>query len=111
MKKVLVIGATGMMGSHLVPLLLEKGNAVDGVTLDNVTSDNLMLRYMKKNAYDNNVLLELLQNGYDGIIDFLHYGDPNFFKNRSQLFLKNTKHYVYMKNDSFFVLPRHVNRP
>lgn len=30
MKKVLVIGATGMMGSHLVPLLLEKGYAVDG---------------------------------------------------------------------------------
>ena len=40
MKKVLVIGATGCMGTHLVPLLLHKGYSVDGVTLDDVQSNN-----------------------------------------------------------------------
>lgn len=98
MKKVLVIGATGMMGSLLVPLLLEKGYAVDGVTLDDTVSENPALRYIRTDAYDDNVLRELLQNGYDGIVDFLHYGDPNFFKNRSQLFLKNTKHYIFLSS-------------
>ena len=52
MKKVLVIGATGMMGSHIVPLLLEKGYAVDGVALDDVKSNHPNLRYIKTNAYD-----------------------------------------------------------
>lgn len=50
MKKVLVIGATGMMGSHLVPLLLEKGYAVDGVTLDDTVSENPALRYIRTDA-------------------------------------------------------------
>lgn len=98
MKKVLVIGATGMMGSHLVPLLLEKGYAVDGVTLDDTVSENPALRYFKTDAGDENVLRELLKNGYDGIIDFLHYSNPNKFKERSRLFLKNTKHYIFLSS-------------
>lgn len=98
MKKVLVIGATGMMGSHLVPLLLEKGYAVDGVTLDDTASENPALRYIRTDAYDDNVLRELLNNGYDGIIDFLHYANPNQFKERSSLFLNATKHYIFLSS-------------
>ena len=98
MKRVLVIGATGMMGSHLVPLLLEKGYCVDGVTLDNARSFDPALRYIKTDASDENVLRELLKNGYDGIIDFLHFGDSERFKTRSRIMLKNTKHYVFLSS-------------
>lgn len=98
MKKVLVIGATGMMGSHLVPLLLNKGYAVDGVTLDEAKSDNENLRYIKTNANDETVLLELLKNNYDGIIDFLHYDNAEIFQKRSKLFLENAKHYIFLSS-------------
>ncbi len=97
-KKILVIGATGMMGSHLVPLLLNKGYSVDGITLDDVRSNNPMLRYFKADATDNNVLIEFLKNDYDGIIDFLHYSDTQAFKKRSELFLKSTKHYIFLSS-------------
>ena len=33
-RKVLVLGATGAMGQHLVPLLAEKGYQIDGVAFD-----------------------------------------------------------------------------
>lgn len=98
MKKVLIIGATGMMGTHIVPLLLEKGYAVDGVTLDDVKSNHPALRYIKTNANDESVLRELLKNGYDGIIDFLHYTDSNVFKARSHMFLEATKHYIFLSS-------------
>ena len=98
MKKVLVIGATGMMGAHIVPLLLDKGYAVDGVALEDVKSNHPALRYIKANAYDESILQELLKNGYDGIIDFLHYGNPNIFRARSRMFLEATQHYIFLSS-------------
>lgn len=97
-KKVLIIGATGMMGSHLVPLLLEKGYMVDGVTLDDARSEHPALRYIKTDAGDEKVLLDLLQNGYDGIVNFLHYSDPNAFKRCSELLLSHTEHYIFLSS-------------
>ncbi len=98
MKKVLVIGATGTMGSHLVPMLLEKGYQVDGVTMNNVLSDNENLRYIKANAQDETVLANLLKNGYHGIIDFMHYADIEAFKKKAKNFLENTKHYIFLSS-------------
>lgn len=98
MKKVLVIGATGTMGAHLVPALLQKGYAVDGVTLDNAMSKKANLRYIKTNAHDKAVLQELLKNGYDGVIDFLHYADIEDFKIKSRMFLENVGHYIFLSS-------------
>lgn len=86
------------MGSHIVPLLLAKGYAVDGVALDDIKSNHSNLHYIKTNAYDENVLRELLKNGYDGIINFLHYSDSNVFKSRSRMFLAATKHYIFLSS-------------
>jgi nucleoside-diphosphate-sugar epimerase len=98
MKKVLVIGATGCMGAHLVPMLLQKGYAVDGVTLDAAVSNHPHLRYFQKDGTDVDVLSELLKNGYDGIIDFMHYPDIEDFKRKVRTFLENCKHYVFISS-------------
>jgi len=98
MKKVLVIGATGMQGSHVVPLLLNKGYQVDGVSLDDAHSTHENLRYIKANAYNIDFLKEILKNQYDGIIDFLHYWDAEDFKKKVPLFLENTKHYIFLSS-------------
>ena len=98
MKKVLVIGATGMQGRHLVPLLLKKGYAVDGVTLDNVTSSEPNLRYFQMDATDDAVLRALIKNGYGGIVDFLHYDDLAAFKARMPMLLENTGHYIFVSS-------------
>lgn len=95
-KKILVLGATGAMGVYLIPELLKMGYAVDGVSLDDVKSDNEKLRYIKANASDIGFLSILLQNEYDGIVDFMIYPDKKQFETYMKLFLDNTKHYIYL---------------
>ena len=83
MKKVLVLGATGAMGTYLVPLLLEKGYSVVGVSLDDVTSDHPNLRYIKAFATDLDFLKEILAEGFDGVVDFMIYRTKEQFAERA----------------------------
>ena len=59
-KKVLVLGATGAMAVYLIPELLKKGYTVDGVSLDDVKSDNENLRYIKADAKN----IDFLKHGW-----------------------------------------------
>lgn len=96
-KKVLVIGGTGVMGTYLVPNLLDMGYFVDVITLDDKISNNPNLKYFKGNAFDDNYLNEILKNDYDSIVDFMIYGTESF-KQRYQLFLNNTSQYIYLSS-------------
>ena len=100
-KKILVLGATGAMGQYLVPELLALGYAVVGVTLDDITSDNPALRYVKGNAKADGFLEEILKNGYDGVVDFMTYYTAEFEK-IYKLFLDNTKHYIFLSSCRVF---------
>lgn len=95
--KVLVLGATGAMGTYLVPELLGLGYSVDAVTLEEKSSENTMLRYIKTNAMDDDVLSELLKNKYDAIVDFMLYETKEFEK-RFDMLLSNTKHYIFLSS-------------
>jgi len=103
MKKVLVLGATGAMGTYLVPKLIERGYKVDAVTMDDVVSDTAGLKYFKENAIDEAVITERLKKGYDGIVDFMIYNNGNIpFKKRMPLLLENTDHYMYLSSYRVF---------
>lgn len=96
-RKVLVIGGTGVMGSYLVPELLHMGYTVDAVTLDRPESCHPRLRYFSGNAFDTAYLSQILQNGYDAIVDFMIYGTQSF-RERYRLFLDNTEQYIYLSS-------------
>lgn len=96
-KKVLVLGATGSMGSYLVPLLLKKGYEVDGVTLDEASSDNENLRYIKADVRNTETLDKILKNGYDCIVDFLYYPIKEF-RAKYELMLSSCKHYIALSS-------------
>jgi len=101
MKKVLVMGGTGAMGRYLVPKLADCGYQVDVLSLDDMTSDRSNLRYLKANAMDETVLRELLQNHYNGIVDFMIYG-TDAFRDRHPLLLANCEHYIYLSSYRVF---------
>lgn len=101
MKKVLVLGGTGAMGQFLVPELLELGYQVDAVTLDNVQSQNPLLNYIVCDATQEDALKELLQNGYDGVVDFMTYHTEKF-ERIYKWFLNNTKHYIFLSSCRVF---------
>ncbi len=94
-KKVLVLGATGAMGVYLLPLLLDKGYTVVGVSLDNAVSYHENLTYIKADAMNLDFLKKELQNNYDAVVDFMIYNTVELFKQYYKLFLENTKHYIF----------------
>lgn len=97
-KKILVIGATGAMGVYLIPELLKKGYRVEALALDDMQSDNRMLTYRKGDAKNVAFLSELLKNKYDAIVDFMVYYSPEEFGKYYELFLENTKHYIFLSS-------------
>ena len=94
-KKILVLGATGAMAVYLIPLLLEKGYSVTGVTLDEVTSENKNLTYIKADAKDIDFLKGQLEKKFDAVYDFMVYNRVEDFEKYYKLFLENTKHYIF----------------
>ena len=96
MKKILVLGATGAMGTYLVPLLVKKGHSVVGVSFDDMQSDDPRLCYIKADAKDPDFLKGLLSEGFDAVVDFMMYPTKEEFKEKAALFLPNTSHYIYL---------------
>ena len=97
MKKVLVIGATGAMGSYLVPELVSLGYSVVGVSLDEKVSVHPNVRYVRGNAKDKEFLSALLSERYDGIVDFMGYGAREFL-DYYELLLSRTDHYIFLSS-------------
>ena len=97
-KKVLILGATGAMGQYLVPLLARQGYQIDAVSFDDVAAPlPANVRHIKANVKENDALLKLLQNHYDGIVDFLIYPTAELVY-RLPMLVKNTGHYIYLSS-------------
>ena len=72
MKKALIVGATGAMGTYLTEKLLREGWAVDGVCLDQPETALPNLRYITvKDARDPEFIREIMKNHYDAVVDFM----------------------------------------
>ena len=97
-KKVLILGATGAMGQYLVPLLAAQGYQIDSVSYDEMAAPlPSNVRHIKANVKENDALLKLLQNHYDGIVDFLIYPTAELVY-RLPMLVKNTGHYIYLSS-------------
>ena len=99
MKKVLVLGASGAMGRYLVPLLAEKGYAVDAVSLDapDPSADPAGVRRIQGNAKDGAFLASLLENRYDGIVDFMIYPTGEIAQKLPRM-AASAGHYIYLSS-------------
>ena len=99
MKKVLVLGASGAMGRYLVPLLAEKGYAVDAVSLDapDASADPAGVRRIQGNVKDGAFLASLLENRYDGIVDFMIYPTGELALKLPRM-AASAGHYIYLSS-------------
>ncbi len=109
MKKVLLIGGTGAMGTYLVPELLARGYAVDVLSLDDVKSSTPNLRYFVGNARDKAYMNSVLAEKYDGIVDFMVY-HMHEFPEWYTMFLDNTAHYIYLSSYRVYANEEHPIR-
>ena len=98
MKKALLLGGTGALGVYLTEELLKLGYKVDVVSLDDKTSDNENLTFIKANAKEGNFASEIVKNNYDVITDFMIYFSPEEFKPYCDIFLNNCSHYIFLSS-------------
>lgn len=96
MKKVLVMGGTGAMGTYVVPELVRLGYQVDVISLDKKKVVGKNVTYYTEDCMDDTFFEPFLQEQhYDGIIDFMLYKTDTFEK-RYQYLLENTEHYIFL---------------
>lgn len=99
--KVLVLGGTGAMGTHLVDILSEMGGAECVVTSRSKRQSH-KAEYVMGNAHDESFLRPLLSRClWDAIIDFMVYTTDEFAQ-RAELLLCATRHYVYLSSSRVY---------
>lgn len=94
--KILLLGGTGAMGSHLNKILSDKGENVV-VTSRSRSGSKDSIEYRKGNAKNLDFLEDLLKEKWDAIVDFMIYSTTEFDE-RINLFLDSTKQYFLLSS-------------
>lgn len=101
MLKILLMGGTGAMGSHLKDILLEKGHDVY-ITSRSHHEDKGNLHYLQGNALDKAFISPVLESqSWDAIVDFMIYTTESF-KTFSKTLLSSTKQYVFISSSRVY---------
>jgi len=94
--KVLLLGGTGAMGSHLIDLLSDRGDKVL-VTSRSRSESKESVEYRQGNAKNIDFLNDILQEQWDAIVDFMVYSEDEF-RERAKLLLNSTTHYIFFSS-------------
>lgn len=97
-KKVLLIAGGGTLGRYTSAELLRLGHSVDVICLEDMTSDNERLRYIKARATVDMLEGLMKETHYDGVVNFLHYPDPNSYYPYHELLMRETDHLIFLSS-------------
>lgn len=107
-KRVLLIAGAGTLGGYTGLELLNMGFHVDCIALEDLVSYNKNYTYIRASV--TNELLEDLfsKHHYDCIVDFIHYPDPEFYRNeRMKLLLDNTDQLIFLSSYRVYADEQH----
>ena len=98
MKRVLLIGGGGTLGTYTAEELLRLGHRVDIICLEDTVSNDERLTYYK--AYATPKYLEQLfaKTHYDGIINFIHNRNYKDYPPYHALLSQNTEHLIFLSS-------------
>lgn len=95
--KILILGGTGAMGTHLVQNLSWQQGVEIYVTSRNKYNIEGNIKYIQGNAQDYDFLKSILNVKYDVLVDFMVYNTETF-KERLNILLEYTKQYVFISS-------------
>ena len=95
MSKILLNGGNGALGVYLTEELAKEVHKIDVLCLENVVSKYSNVRYICHDGKDFSYLSSLVKNQYDAIVDFMVYPTVEEFEPYADLYLENTKHYLF----------------
>ncbi|MBO5745952.1 MAG: hypothetical protein J6S13_02565, partial [Clostridia bacterium] len=97
-KKILLIAGGGTLGTHTAKELLSLGAEVDIICPEEKVSDHPRLKFHQSLATQE-LLTELFsKTHYDGIVNFIHYNDPEEYKQVHRFLIKNTDHLIFLSS-------------
>lgn len=102
--KILLLGGTGAMGSHLSKILADQGHDIYITTRQNikVATTNEYIHYIQGNAKEDSFLdRELRNRDYHCIVDFMTYSHSEF-ENRKEVLLNSTSQYVFLSSSRVY---------
>lgn len=104
--KVLVLGGTGAMGTHLVKLLYGNGFETVVTTRKSIKTET-KIQYLQGNAHDIDFLKKVLKESWDVIVDFMIYSTADF-KTKVELLLNATSQYVFLSSSRVYADSEHA---
>ena len=106
-ERVLLIAGGGTLGTYAAKELLLKGCRVDIICLEDKISDNENLRFFKERA-DLPYMEKFLEgNKYDGIVNFIHYPDPEIYPPVHELLIKSAGHLIVVSSYRVYADEQH----
>lgn len=97
-KRVLLIAGGGTLGTYVSKELLRLGASVEVICPEEKVSDNERLTFHQSWATEE-LLRELFsKKHYDGIVNFIHYKDPEDYKKIYPLLIGNTDHLIFLSS-------------
>ncbi|MBE6758073.1 MAG: NAD-dependent epimerase/dehydratase family protein [Ruminococcaceae bacterium] len=106
---VLLIGGSGTLGEYTMAELLRLGCAhIDVICLDDRTSDDPRVTYYQGDAMAYTYLENFLADRrYDGIVNFLHYSNPNIYPIVHRLLMKRCGHLIFLSSYRVYADEQH----
>lgn len=98
MKRILLIGGTGTLGSYTSTELLSMGYHVDCIARRDMTVYNRNYTYIQGAVEDELLQSLFAENHYDCIVDFSEYPDWQSYPKRGELLLKNTDQLIFLSS-------------
>ena len=106
-KRVLLIAGGGTLGSYVAEELLRLGASVEVICPEEKVSDNERLVFHQSMATEE-LLRELFsQKHYNGIVNFIHYTDPEEYKQIHPLLIQNTDHLIFLSSYRVYANEQH----
>ena len=97
-KRVLLIGGGGTLGTYVGKELLSLGAYVDVLCPEEKTSEDERLIFIQGRGTQE-LLTELFAKcRYDGIVNFIHYREPEEYKAIHPLLIGNTSHLIFLSS-------------
>ncbi|MBQ9098156.1 MAG: hypothetical protein IJY50_01855 [Clostridia bacterium] len=106
-KRALLIAGGGTLGTYVAEELLRLGASVEVICPEEKVSDNERLVFHQSMATEE-LLRELFsQKHYNGIVNFIHYTDPEEYKQIHPLLIQNTDHLIFLSSYRVYANEQH----
>jgi nucleoside-diphosphate-sugar epimerase len=97
-KHVLLIAGGGTLGTYTAEELLRLGARVDVLCPEDKISNDSNLVYHKGLGTEECLKALFQQTHYDGIVNFIHYSNPDDYKQIHNLLISNTDHLIFLSS-------------